>query len=50
MIGDPLAGREEPRGEQHSGRGLWIANQLCDLVQVRSYATRSVVRLHMDRS
>jgi anti-sigma regulatory factor (Ser/Thr protein kinase) len=50
VIGDPLAGREEPRGEQHSGRGLWIANQLCDLVQVRSYATRSVVRLHMDRS
>jgi anti-sigma regulatory factor (Ser/Thr protein kinase) len=48
-IGEPLAGRQEPRGEQHSGRGLWIANQLCDLVQVRMFATRSIVRLHLRR-
>jgi anti-sigma regulatory factor (Ser/Thr protein kinase) len=48
-IGDPLAGREEPTGDQQSGRGLWIANQICDLVQVRSFATHSVVRLHIER-
>ena len=49
-IDDPLAGRGEPRGEQDSGRGLWIANHLCDLVQVRTYATHTVVRLHLRRS
>jgi hypothetical protein len=29
------------------GYGLWLANQLCDLVQVRSFPTGSAVRLHM---
>jgi anti-sigma regulatory factor (Ser/Thr protein kinase) len=48
-IGNPLAGREEPRDDQHAGRGLWIANQVCDLVQVRTFATKSVVRLHLRR-
>jgi anti-sigma regulatory factor (Ser/Thr protein kinase) len=48
-IGDPLVGREKPAGDQHTGRGLWIANQICDLVQVRSFATHSVVRLHIER-
>jgi anti-sigma regulatory factor (Ser/Thr protein kinase) len=49
QIGDPLVGREQPAGDQHAGRGLWIANQICDLVQVRSFATHSVVRLHIER-
>ena len=49
-IGDPLAGRQEPGNHQHTGRGLWIANLICDLVQVRTFATRSVVRLHLRRS
>ena len=48
-IGDPLVGRERPAGDQHAGRGLWIANQVCDLVQVRRFATHSVVRLHIER-
>jgi anti-sigma regulatory factor (Ser/Thr protein kinase) len=43
----PLAGREHPELESDTGRGLWLANQLCDLVQIRSSATGSVVRLHM---
>jgi hypothetical protein len=30
--------------------GLWLANQLCDLVQIRSFAAGTVVRLHMRRS
>lgn len=45
-IRDPLAGREPPTTERTSGRGLWLANQLCDLVQVRSGAAGTVIRLH----
>jgi anti-sigma regulatory factor (Ser/Thr protein kinase) len=42
----PLAGRERPAAGQASGHGLWMANQLCDLVQIRSFAGGGVVRLH----
>jgi anti-sigma regulatory factor (Ser/Thr protein kinase) len=49
-IGDPLVGREEPASDQSGGRGLWIANQVCDLVQVRTFAARSLVRLHLRRA
>jgi anti-sigma regulatory factor (Ser/Thr protein kinase) len=34
---DPLVGRLRPRARQPDGRGLWIINQLCDLVQIRSH-------------
>jgi hypothetical protein len=44
---DPLAGREWPAPADGAGRGLWLANQLCDLVQVRSFGTGAVVRLHI---
>jgi anti-sigma regulatory factor (Ser/Thr protein kinase) len=44
---NPLAGRVRPRGDQIGGWGLWLANQLCDLVQVRSSADGTVVRLHV---
>jgi anti-sigma regulatory factor (Ser/Thr protein kinase) len=43
----PLVGRERPRLGQVGGYGLWLANQLCDLVQVRAFASGSAVRLHM---
>lgn len=46
-IDRPLAGRERPVPGQTSGFGLWLANQLCDLVQVRANATGTIVRLHM---
>lgn len=49
-IDDPLVGRHRPAPNQRSGFGLWAANQLCDLVQVRTLAGSSVVRLHMSRS
>ena len=42
-----LVGRERPRADKEGGRGLWLANQLCDLVQVRCFADGSKVRLHM---
>jgi anti-sigma regulatory factor (Ser/Thr protein kinase) len=47
---DPLAGRRRPTPTQASGRGLWITNQLCDLVQIRSSPAGSVVRIHIHRS
>ena len=50
LIDDPLAGRERPVIGQRGGCGLWLANQLCDLVQIRTFATGSVVRLHMRRA
>ena len=46
-IDEPMAGRERPVAEQEGGFGLWIANQVCDLVQMRTFPGGSVVRLHM---
>jgi len=43
----PLAGRVRPTPDQTSGFGLWLANQVCDLVQIRSFEDGSVVRLHI---
>ncbi len=44
---EPLAGRLRPAPTQNGGRGLWLVNQLCDLVQIRSGAAGTTVRLHM---
>lgn len=49
LIDDPLAGRERPPPGLAGGYGLWLANQLCDLVQVRTFAAGSAVRLHKRR-
>jgi len=49
-ISDPLIGRRRPSDEHDSGRGLWLANQLCSLVQVRTYPSGNVVRLHMRKT
>jgi len=46
-IDDPLVGRIFPDNQAAHGRGLWMANQLCDLVQVRSSCAGTVVRLHL---
>lgn len=46
-VADPLAGRIRPGLDAEGGRGLWIANQLCELVQLRSFAAETVVRLHV---
>jgi anti-sigma regulatory factor (Ser/Thr protein kinase) len=46
-IRDPLAGRLPVSTTQTNGRGLWLINQLCDLVQIRSSERTNVVRLHM---
>ncbi len=49
-IDDPLVGRRRPEIDASSGRGLWMVNQLCELVQVRSTATGTTVRMHFRRA
>jgi anti-sigma regulatory factor (Ser/Thr protein kinase) len=46
-LSDPMLGRRRPGTEAAGGRGMWLANQLCDLVQVRSFPNGTVVRLHV---
>ena len=46
-IADPLAGRDCPPPTELGGRGLYLVNQLCDLVQLRSSPEGSVIRIHM---
>jgi anti-sigma regulatory factor (Ser/Thr protein kinase) len=46
-ITDPLAGRRRPPVDQPGGRGLWLVNQLCDVVEVRSSPGGTVVRVCM---
>lgn len=48
-IDEPLVGRRHPpRGQRH-GRGLWLVNELCDLVQLRSSDAGTTVRVHLRR-
>jgi anti-sigma regulatory factor (Ser/Thr protein kinase) len=47
FIDDPLVGRVAPPLEQHGGRGLWLVNHLCDLVQIRSTPSGTLVRVWM---
>ena len=42
---DPLAGRSLPAPESANGRGLWLINHLCDLVQLRQTPSGAVVRM-----
>jgi anti-sigma regulatory factor (Ser/Thr protein kinase) len=45
-ITDPLAGRRR-RPAAEPGHGLWLVNQVCDLVELRSGPAGTTVRLHM---
>jgi anti-sigma regulatory factor (Ser/Thr protein kinase) len=47
-IVDAFAGRHLPNGSVENGRGLWMAYQLCDLMELRSSPAGTVVRLHVD--
>jgi anti-sigma regulatory factor (Ser/Thr protein kinase) len=47
-ITDPLAGQRRPSLEAMGGHGLWIVNQVCDEVEMRSDETGTTIRLHMD--
>jgi anti-sigma regulatory factor (Ser/Thr protein kinase) len=46
-ITDPLAGRHAPTPSVDGGLGLWIVNQLCDLVEVRTATGGTTIRLRM---
>lgn len=46
-IADPLAGRVRPDGDELRGHGLWLVNQVCDLVEVRTGTIGTTIRLHM---
>ena len=46
-VEDPLAGRHSPSPAAHWGRGLWMVNQLCDLVELRNHDSNATLRIHM---
>jgi len=46
-ITDPLAGRRRPSLDARGGHGLWIVNEVCDQVELRSDETGTTIRLHM---
>jgi anti-sigma regulatory factor (Ser/Thr protein kinase) len=46
-IDEALIGRVAPPMDSDGGRGVWLVNQLCDLVQVRSSEAGTVVRVHI---
>jgi anti-sigma regulatory factor (Ser/Thr protein kinase) len=48
MITDPLAGQRQPSLEARGGHGLWIVNEVCDRVELRSDETGTTIRLHMN--
>jgi anti-sigma regulatory factor (Ser/Thr protein kinase) len=48
-ISAPLVGRLRPGVRSYGGRGIYLVNQVCDLVQIRSGADGTRVRLTMWR-
>lgn len=46
-ISDPLAGTRPPEAEALGGHGLWLVNQVCDQVEIRSGTAGTTIRLHM---
>ena len=46
-IADPMAGRIVPPPDAPSGRGLLVANRLCDLIQTHTLLSGTVTRLHL---
>jgi anti-sigma regulatory factor (Ser/Thr protein kinase) len=44
---DVLAGRRRPLPDAADGRGLWLINQVCDLVELRSGGTGTTLRMHV---
>jgi anti-sigma regulatory factor (Ser/Thr protein kinase) len=46
-VPDVLAGRRRPAPDAPSGRGLWLINQVCDLVELRTGGTGTTLRMHV---
>jgi anti-sigma regulatory factor (Ser/Thr protein kinase) len=47
VIADRLAGYRVPADDLPGGQGLWLVNQVCDLVEVRSSPGGTTICLHM---
>lgn len=47
VIADRLAGYRVPADDRAGGKGLWLVNQVCDLVEVRSSTDGTTICLHM---
>ena len=45
-ITDPMAGRKRPPPDS-GGQGLWVVNDVCDLVEMRSGPAGTTTRLHV---
>jgi anti-sigma regulatory factor (Ser/Thr protein kinase) len=48
FISDPLAGSQAPDLGATTGYGLWLVNQVCDRVDLRSDETGTAIRMHMN--
>jgi anti-sigma regulatory factor (Ser/Thr protein kinase) len=48
FISDPLAGSHAPPPGATTGHGLWMVNQVCDRVDLRSDETGTTIRMHMN--
>jgi anti-sigma regulatory factor (Ser/Thr protein kinase) len=46
-IDDLMAGRRRPAAGALEGRGLWLINQVCDLVELRTGASGTTLRMHI---
>jgi anti-sigma regulatory factor (Ser/Thr protein kinase) len=49
-IDHPLVGRQRPDTLTDHGRGMWLVNQLCDLVQIASTPSGTAVRVRVSCS
>ena len=51
IVADPLAGYRREPADSPGGHGLWLVNQLCDLVELRTgpQGTGTTIRLHIRR-
>jgi anti-sigma regulatory factor (Ser/Thr protein kinase) len=46
-ISDPLAGQRRPGPDATGGHGLWLVYQVCDVVELRSDGTGTIIRMRM---
>ena len=49
-ITEPMIGRVQPDPAQLGGHGLWLTNQVCDLLQIRSGPAGTTVRARIRRT
>jgi hypothetical protein len=45
FLGDPLVGRRDPDEGDDADRAVWLANEVCDLTQVRSTSEGTTFRI-----